>query len=245
MYNFYRRYIRHIVLSDIGILGQDLLLKSKVLCVGAGGLGSSALTYLVSCGVGFIGIVDFDKVDISNLNRQFLYSVLDLEKYKVFCAENFLKKRNDGVTIFTYKNRISNNNFFEIMSEYDVILDCTDTLESKFFINECGIKLNIPVIYGSILGFGGYISVFSREFGCYNCLYSDFSHINCLGYGVLGPVAGIIGAFQAIECIKFLLNKNNVYDFKVLFSKLLFLDFKNLKFLTLDFNKKYSCNVCN
>jgi molybdopterin/thiamine biosynthesis adenylyltransferase len=245
MYDFYKRYIRHIVLSDIGILGQDLLLKSKVLCVGAGGLGSSALTYLVSCGIGFIGVVDFDKVDLSNLNRQFLYTVFDLSKYKVNCAEFFLKQRNDTISIFTYNERISYNNFFEIMSGYDVILDCTDSLESKFFINECGIKLNIPVIHGSILGFSGYISMFSRESGCYSCLYNEFSYINCLGHGVLGPVAGIIGAFQAIECIKYLLSKDKFYNFNLLFSKFLFFDFKTLDFLVFNFYKKDFCKICN
>jgi len=245
MYNFYKRYIRHIVLSDIGILGQDILLRSRVLCVGAGGLGSSALVYLASCGVGVIGVVDFDKVDVSNLNRQFLYNVFDIGKSKVFCAESFLKKINDGINLFTYNERISYDNFSSIMIGYDIILDCTDTLESKFFINECGIKLNIPVIHGSILGFSGYVSIFSRKYGCYNCLYKDFSYVNFLGHGVLGPVAGIIGAFQAIECIKFLLNKTSYYNFNTLFSKVLFFDFKNLNFLFLKFSKKEACKICN
>lgn len=245
MHNFYKRYIRHIVLSDIGILGQDLLLNSKVLCIGAGGLGSSALVYLASCGVGSIGIVDFDKVDVSNLNRQFLYNVFNCGESKVFCAESFLKKLNNNINIFTYNERISYSNFLNIMIGYDIILDCTDSLESKFFINECGIKLNIPVIHGSILGFSGYISIFSREHGCYNCLYSDFSYVNFLGHGVLGPVAGIIGAFQAIECIKFLLNKSGAFSFNTLFSKILFFDFKNLNFLLLNFSKKKNCDICN
>ncbi|HIH2762984.1 MAG TPA: HesA/MoeB/ThiF family protein [Candidatus Azoamicus sp.] len=245
MHYFYKRYIRHIVLSDIGILGQDILLNSKVLCIGAGGLGSSALVYLASCGVGNIGIVDFDKVDVSNLNRQFLYNVFDCGESKVFCAKNFLEKLNNNINIFTYNERISYINFLNIMIGYDIILDCTDSLESKFFINECGIKLNIPVIHGSILGFSGYISIFSREHGCYNCLYSDFSYVNFLGHGVLGPVAGIIGAFQAIECIKFLLNKNGAFGFNTLFSKILFFDFKNLNFLLLNFSKKKNCYICN
>lgn len=245
MYNFYKRYIRHVVLSDIGILGQDILLKSKVLCVGAGGLGSSALVYLVSCGIGFLGIIDFDKVDLSNLNRQFMYNIFDLGKSKVYCAEDFLRKINNTTNIFTYNERLSRDNFLDVMIGYDVILDCTDSLESKFFVNECGIKLNIPVIHGSILGFNGYISIFSRNFGCYNCLYKNFSYVNFLGHGVLGPVAGAIGAFQAIECVKFLLNKNNNYNYNTLLSKVLFFDFKNLDFLILKFDKKQCCNICN
>ncbi len=243
MYDFYKRYIRHVVLSDIGILGQDILLNSKVLCVGAGGLGSAALVYLASCGIGFLGIIDFDKVDLSNLNRQFMYNIFDLGKNKVYCAENFLRKINDTTNIFTYNERLSRDNFLDVMIGYNVILDCTDSLESKFFVNECGIKLNIPVIHGSILGFNGYISIFSRNFGCYNCLYKDFSYVNFLGHGVLGPVAGAIGAFQAIECVKFLLNKNNNYN--TLLSKVLFFDFKNLDFLILKFDKKQCCNICN
>jgi adenylyltransferase/sulfurtransferase len=245
MHNYYKRYIRHVVLSDIGILGQDILFKSKVLCIGAGGLGSPALVYLASCGIGFLGIVDFDKVDLSNLNRQFMYDEFDIGKSKVYCAENFLKKINNNVTIFTYNERLSYKNFLDIIPGYDVILDCTDSLESKFFVNECGIKLNIPVIHGSILGFSGYISIFSRDFGCYNCLYKDFSYTNFLGHGVLGPVAGVIGAFQAIECIKVLLNSSIHYNFNTLFSKILFFDFKNLNFLILNFKKKDFCNICN
>lgn len=245
MYNFYKRYIRHIVLPDIGLLGQDILLKSKVLCVGAGGLGSSALTYLATSGVGFIGIVDFDNVELSNLNRQFLYNIFDLGEKKVHSAEKFLKRINNDIEIFVYSERLSEKNFFDIVFGYDVILDCTDSLESKFFVNSCGIKLNIPVVHGSILGFNGYISSFSRDTGCYNCLYKDFSYVNCLGYGVLGPVAGIIGAFQAIECIKILLNKSYLCNFNTLFSKILLFDFKNLNFLNLNFNKNKSCDVCN
>ena len=101
MYDFYKRYIRHVVLSDIGILGQDILLNSKVLCVGAGGLGSAALVYLASCGIGFLGIIDFDKVDLSNLNRQFMYNIFDLGKNKVYCAENFLRKINGVLKLHT------------------------------------------------------------------------------------------------------------------------------------------------
>lgn len=245
MYNFYNRYIRHVVLSDIGILGQDALLKSKILCVGAGGLGSPVMTYLASCGVGLIGVVDFDTVDISNLNRQFMYNVFDLGKLKSFSAVSFLKKINTYVNVHAYNARLSCDNFSNIMSGYDIIVDCTDSLEAKFLISDFSMKLNLPVIHGSVFGFSGYISMFSRDTGCYRCLYKSFSYINCIGHGILGPVAGAVGAIQAIETIKYLLTINDISSFNNLFSKLLVLDFKNLNFLVLNFNKISSCLFCN
>lgn len=244
MHNLYYRYTRHLVLSDIGVNGQDFLLKSKVLCVGAGGLGSPALTYLVSSGIGCIGIVDFDIVDLSNLNRQFIYNIFDIGKDKVFSAFNFLKKLNNDVFIFVYNSRLSEYNFFDIMSNYDIVLDCTDSLESKFLISDCAIKLDIPVIHGSVFGFSGYISMFTRQDGCYRCLFDSFSHINCVGHGILGPVAGVVGAIQAIEAIKYLLVKFNLCDFNDLRSKVLVLDFKNLNFMVLNFKKKVNCISC-
>ena len=121
MYNDYYRYIRHIVLSDVGIDGQDIIFKSKVLCIGAGGLGSPALTYLVSSGIGFIGVVDFDVVDLSNLNRQFLYNTFDVGNNKIDAALNFLRKINPDVFLFAYKDKLSSDNVFNIMSCYDAI----------------------------------------------------------------------------------------------------------------------------
>lgn len=237
--------MRHIVLSEIGLLGQDVLLRSKVLCIGAGGLGSPVLTYLVASGVGFIGIVDFDVVDLSNLNRQFIYSVHDLKKNKVNVAERFLNKLNDNISIFVYDVKLNKDNFFNIMNNYDIIVDCTDSLESKFLINDFAMSINIPLIHGSVFGFSGYVSVFSRRTGCYRCLYKSFAHINCVGHGILGPVAGVVGSIQAIEVIKYLLYINEVFNFEVLISKLLVVDLKNLNFLVLNFNKFQDCISCN
>lgn len=245
MYANYYRYIRHIVLSDIGIAGQDFLFKSKVLCIGAGGLGSPALTYLVSSGVGLIGIIDFDSVDLSNLNRQFIYNTFDIGSNKVTSAVNFLKKLNSDVFFLTYNNKISNDNFLDIMTGYDIILDCTDTLESKFVVNDFAMRLNIPVVHASVFGFSGYVSIFSRTSGCYRCLYESFSQVNCVGHGILGPLAGVVGSIQAIEAIKFLLNKINNCAFDNLFSKVLVLDFKKLEFLIINFNKRTTCIGCN
>lgn len=243
MHEKYYRYIRHIVLSDIGLKGQDLLFKSRVLCVGAGGLGSPVLTYLASSGIGYIGLVDFDVVDLSNLNRQFIYNIFDVSNDKSFSAFNFLKKLNTDIFIFPYKAKLSKNNFFDIMAGYDIILDCTDTLESKFLISDFAMKLNLPVVHGSVFGFSGYVSMFSRFSGCYRCLYQSFSYVNCVGHGIIGPVAGIIGSIQALETIKFLLNKGNVFN--NLFSRVLVLDFKKLNFLTLTFKKSFECIGCN
>lgn len=243
--NLYKRYIRHIVLSDIGILGQEIFFKYKILCIGAGGLGSSAITYLASCGIGTIGIVDFDNVDISNLNRQFLYKSKDIGNSKVFLAKDFLNKFNHNTKVYIYKTRLDESNYFSIMSEYDLILDCTDSLESKFFLNACCMKLNLPLIHASVFGFSGYISIFSRDTCCYNCMHNSFNYVNCAGHGILGPVAGVFGSFQAIEAIKYILYSNNLLEFNKLRTKCLFIDFKHLDFLFFDLKKSMRCLVCN
>ncbi len=243
MNDFYSRYIRHIILPGFGIKGQDFLKKSKVLCIGAGGLGSTALMYLASAGVGTIGIVDFDVVDASNLNRQVIFNLSDIGKSKAICAKNYVLNLNSHVDINVYNIKLSYINCFRIIKDYDVVLDCTDNLESKFFINDAVVKMGLPLIHGAVSNLEGYVAVFLKKFGCYRCLYSNFIGLECLSNGIVGPIPGIIGSIQALEAIKILLNSNN--NFLNLISRLLMLDFKTFDFKLLHIKRKKNCNICS
>lgn len=241
----YYRYIRHLILPEIGIEGQDILRKSKVLCIGTGGLGSSALIHLACAGVGFLGLVDFDSVDITNLNRQIMFNFTDVGKSKVLCASDYLKKLNPELNIKVYESKFSFLTCFDIMKGYDIVLDCSDNLETRFLINDVAIKLDIPMVHGSVFGFEGYVGIFLRSGACYRCLYDNFKYLNCMNYGILGSVAGIVGSIQALETVKFLLNKFCFLNsFICLDSKLLFLDFKMVDFKVIRVKKKSDCVVC-
>lgn len=240
MYNLYRRYIRHIILPDFGLKKQDILLKSSILCIGAGGLGSSALIYLAGSGIGSIGIADFDKVSYDNLNRQILFNKFDIGKKKAICAKRFINKFNPFININLYDYKLSYDNSFDIFSKYDIILDCTDNIESKFLINDICKKLKIPFIHGSVFGSEGYVVTFFNNEFCYRCLYKDLKDLKCFNHGITGFVAGIIGTLQAFLSIKFLLNRNDYFYF----NKLFFFDFKNILFNSLDIKNLNKCNFC-
>ncbi|HFL8819526.1 MAG TPA: HesA/MoeB/ThiF family protein [Candidatus Azoamicus sp. OHIO2] len=239
MYALYSRYLRHIVLPEFGLDTQDILIKSKILCIGAGGLGSPALTYLAMLGVGTIDIIDYDFVEQSNLNRQFLFNEKDIGKNKALCAKNFITNLNTTITVNAYDIKLSYDNCFFFLKNYNVILDCTDNLDVKFLISDCGIKLNIPVVHAGIFGFEGYISIFSKETYCYRCIYDKITSPQCIDYGVYGPIAGIIGIMQANETIKLLLNA-----YTLLKSHLFFFDLKNLTVKSIAINKNSSCIIC-
>ncbi len=243
----YSRYIRQIILPNFGFRGQDYLKKAKVLCVGSGGLGSPALIYLASAGIGTIGIIDFDIVSHTNLNRQILFNEKDIGKKKVFCAKKYIYNLNSNIKIKTYDVQLVHRNCFNIFYKYDVILDCTDNLKTKFLINDYAIKLNIPLIHGSVFGYEGYVSIFHKKRFCYRCLYKNFYRIEGICHGILGPVAGIIGSFQALETIKLLLNKKNIlskYKFRLSHGLLVF-DFRTLLFRFLKVKRNLKCYVCS
>ncbi len=244
MYNLYSRYLRHIVLPDIGLYGHDILHKSKILCIGAGGLGSPALTYLSMIGIGMLGIIDFDCVDISNLNRQFIFNESNIGKKKVICVKKYIKKINSKINIIIYSDRLYYNNCYNIFINYDLILDCTDNLETKFLISDHAIKLNIPVIHGAVSGFGGYVSVLKKNVLCYRCIYNNFKTFDCLDFGIFGPIAGIIGIIQASESIKILLNNNIKKKYSTLEAKLFILNLKTLNFTLLNLNRNIKCKIC-
>ncbi|MES2285656.1 MAG: molybdopterin-synthase adenylyltransferase MoeB [Bacteroidota bacterium] len=206
------RYSRHLLLPEIGVTGQEKIKTAKVLVIGAGGLGCPALQYLTAMGIGEIGIVDFDIVEESNLQRQILYSLEDIGKLKTEAAVSKLSKQNPFVKFNSYPVRLDNQNAIELFSGYDLILDGTDNFATRYLVNDVCVLLNKPLVYGSIYKFEGQVSVlnYTNSEGqpgpTYRCLFpsppASGSILNCSEIGVLGVLPGIIGTLQATEAIK-------------------------------------------
>lgn len=206
------RYSRHLLLPEIGIGGQEKIKRAKILMIGTGGLGCPALVYLTAMGIGEIGIVDFDIVEESNLQRQILYSVEDIGKLKTEAAVSKLSKQNPFVRFSPYSFRLNNQNALELISGYDIIIDGTDNFATRYLVNDACILMNKPLVYGSIYKFEGQVSVLNYTDGLgksgptYRCLFpappSSGSVPNCSEIGVLGVLPGIIGTLQATEAIK-------------------------------------------
>jgi len=207
------RYSRNIKLAEIGKAGQEKLLCSKVLVIGAGGLGSPLLLYLAAAGVGTIGIIDSDKVDLSNLQRQILHETSDIGIDKVESAKEALHDLNPEINIKTYCSRLDAGNIEEIIAGYDIIADGSDNFETRFLVNDTCYNLEKPLVSAAIAGFQGQLSTFKAYIDgnhhCYRCIYPDMPPAevmpSCAEYGVLGAVAGVMGTWQAIEVIKELL----------------------------------------
>lgn len=242
------RYKRQINLPEVGTTGQQKLINAKVLVVGAGGLGCAVLPYLVSAGVGKIGIIDEDKVDISNLQRQVLYTETSVGNSKVEAASNHLKNMNSGVEIKTYNEFLSAKNAFSVINEYDIVIDATDNLPTRYLINDACVLLDKPFVYGSVYRFEGQVSVFNYQNGpTYRCLFKENNHkpINCEEAGTLGTTVGLIGMMQANEVLKFILKTGDLLSGKLLIYDTLkntqnIIKFKKDKSLNidLDFYKK-------
>jgi molybdopterin/thiamine biosynthesis adenylyltransferase len=205
------RYSRQVNLSEVGMAGQLKFKKAKVLIVGAGGLGSPILNYLNACGIGTIGIIDFDAVSISNLNRQTLYSPNDIGHNKASIAQKILQKQNLNTKAIAYPFKLNNNNAVDIFSDYEIIIDACDDLETRYLINDTCVQLNLPFVYGAVQKFEGQVSVLNYNgSGNYRTLF-PLSSINnervlsCEINGVIGVIPGIIGLFQANEVIKIIL----------------------------------------
>ena len=204
------RYKRHLLLPEVGVEGQKQLLDSKVLLLGAGGLGSPAALYLAAAGVGTIGIVDMDEVDASNLQRQILHNIDRIGDRKVDSAKKSLTMLNPDVNVVTYDTRLSAANIIDIISGYDVIVDGADNFPSRYLLNDASVKLGIPVVHGSIFRFEGMVSVFDPKNGpTYRDMVPEPPPAelapSCAEAGVLGVLPGIIGSIQALETIKVLL----------------------------------------
>lgn len=214
-------YSRQILLDEIGISGQGKLKNAKVLVIGAGGLGCPVLTYLTAAGIGNIGIVDDDKIDISNLHRQTLFSFDEVGKSKAEIAKIKLEKLNPFISIEALPKRFEIENALEIIKKYDIIVDCSDNYETRFLVNDSCVLLNKILIYGSIYKFEGQVSVFNFKNGpTYRCLFPEIplkeSLTNCSLSGVVGVLPGIIGSFQANEVIKIITEQNNILSGKLM-----------------------------
>ncbi|MDU8885071.1 HesA/MoeB/ThiF family protein [Yeosuana sp. MJ-SS3] len=215
------RYNRHIILSDVGQEGQNKLLKAKVLIVGAGGLGCPVLQYLTAAGVGSIGIIDFDVVEESNLQRQILFGTSSLGKNKSIAAKERLADLNPSITINAYPEKLTLKNALDLFKNYDIIVDGTDNFSTRYLINDGAIITNKPIVYGAIYKFEGQVSVFNYTNGpSYRCLFpnppKEGSVANCSEIGVLGVLPGIIGTMQANEVIKIILGFKDVLSGKLL-----------------------------
>ena len=249
------RYARQTVLPELGSEGQERLKSASVLCIGAGGLGSPALLYLAAAGIGRIGLVDDDAVDISNLQRQVLFKEADQGTPKVEAAKTALAELNSQCQIEAYHQRFSPENAEALIQNYDVIIDGTDNFSSKFLINDACVKFGKPLVYGSILGFVAQVSVFwakgeNYHGPCYRCLYpkQPSGHIpNCAEAGVIGAMAGIAGTVQALEAIKMALGLKwcKEKNLEPLLGTLWILDARSMQTKTLKLHKRHQCAVCS
>ncbi len=239
------RYSRQVSLPEIGQDGQERLRKASVLCVGAGGLGSPALLYLAAAGVGHIGIVDFDCVDESNLQRQILFSTAMLGRPKAKEAAAKLKALNPSIRIESYDEELNAESAARLFPAYDIILDGTDNFETKFLINDAAVKFSKPWIYGSIQGFDGQASVFNHNGGpCYRCLQPEKPRgrvMNCAEAGVIGAVAGIVGVTQALQAIQMIAGHDS---FEPLTGKLWLVDTRTMQAKILNLPKRPRCPAC-
>ena len=231
------RFSRQIVLKDIGIIGQKKILSSKVLIIGAGGLGSPVAEFLSRAGIGMLGIVDDDKVSLSNLHRQSLYTSSDIDKFKVQIAKNRIKKINPNTKISIYKIRLNNKNFKKIINDYDYIVDGSDNFATKFLLNDFCLRFKKVLITGAISKFDGHIFTFNfknKKIPCLRCFFqeSEISDdlLNCESEGILGTVAGVVGTIQANEVLKKILHIGIGLDGYILILDLLHLNFRKVKF---------------
>ena len=234
--NQVERFSRQIVLKDIGASGQKKIIQSKVLIIGMGGLGCPVAEFLTRAGVGTLGIIDYDNVDLSNIHRQSLYNVSDIKKSKVLVAKKKLKKINSKTNIICHKVRIDKNNLKKILKEYNFIVDGSDNFETKFLINDTCKKFKKFLVTGAISKFNGHIFTFDFKDIKTPCIRSFFQEkkisddiLNCEYEGVLGTVAGIIGTIQANEILKKILNIGENLNGYILILDLLNLNFRKVK----------------
>jgi len=238
------RYGRHLIIPEVGLEGQRRLKSASVLIIGAGGLGSPLAFYLTAAGVGRIGIVDFDVVDLSNLQRQILHTTKDVGRSKLESAREKLESLNPNVKIETYEMRLTSENALDLIKEYDIVVDGTDNFPTRYLVNDACVFLKKPNVYGSIFRFEGQVSVFYADKGpCYRCLYKEPPPPglvpSCAEGGVLGVLPGIIGTIQALETIKLILGIG-----EPLIGKLLLFDALMMKFRELKLRKDPECPVC-
>lgn len=240
-----QRYKRHLSLKSVGYAGQIKLKKAKVLCIGTGGIGNPLLIYLAAAGIGTLGIVDDDLVDISNLQRQILFNVDDLKKNKAITAKAKLKKLNPDINVKFYTERLTTKNAEKIFSQYDIIADGSDNFETRYLVNYACIALQKINVSASVSEFRGHCAIFIPYQGpCYNCLFpanrGEESLLNCSEIGILGVVSGILGITQATEIIKLILDIGST-----LIGKLLQIDVLTMDYRIYSISKDPACQLCN
>jgi len=238
------RYSRHLILPEVGVEGQRKLKAARVLCVGTGGLGSPLALYLAAAGVGTLGLVDFDVVDASNLQRQIIHSTADIGRKKLDSAEEKLKALNPALNVVKHDTLLSSANALDILKDYDVVADGTDNFPTRYLVNDACVLLGKPNAYGSIFRFEGQASVFATKDGpCYRCLYPEPPPPglvpSCAEGGVLGILPGLIGVIQATETIKLILGIG-----EPLIGRLLLVDALKMRFRELKLRKNPECPVC-
>ncbi len=238
------RYSRHLILPEVGMEGQRKLKAARVLCVGTGGLGSPLAFYLAAAGVGTLGLVDFDVVDASNLQRQIIHSTKDIGRKKLDSAEEKLKALNPALNVVKHETMLTSANALEILGDYDIVADGTDNFPTRYLVNDACVLLGKPNVYGSIFRFEGQASVFATADGpCYRCLYPEPPPPglvpSCAEGGVLGILPGLVGIMQATEVIKLILGKGNS-----LAGRLLLVDALEMKFRELKLRRNPDCPVC-
>ncbi|MFD0278470.1 adenylyltransferase/sulfurtransferase MoeZ [Kitasatospora sp. NPDC127111] len=239
-----RRYSRHLIIPDVGMAGQKRLKNAKVLCVGAGGLGSPALMYLAAAGVGTLGIVEFDVVDESNLQRQIIHGQSDVGRSKGESARDSVKEINPYVNVILHEERLDNSNVMEIFSGYDLIVDGTDNFATRYLVNDAAVLLGKPYVWGSIYRFDGQASVFWAEHGpCYRCLYPEAPPPgmvpSCAEGGVLGVLCASIGSIQVTEAIKLLAGVG-----EPLVGRLMIYDALEMNYRQVKVRKDPNCALC-
>jgi len=238
------RYSRHLILPEVGMEGQQKLKAARVLCVGTGGLGSPLALYLTAAGIGTLGLVDFDVVDASNLQRQIIHSTRDIGRKKLDSAEEKLIALNPAINIVKHETMLSSANALDILKDYDIVADGTDNFPTRYLVNDACVLLDKPNAYGSIFRFEGQASVFATKDGpCYRCLYPEPPPPglvpSCAEGGVLGILPGLVGVIQATEVIKLILGKGDS-----LAGRLLLVDALNMRFRELKLRKNPECPVC-
>ena len=238
------RYSRHLIMPEVGMEGQLKLKKAKVLCIGAGGLGSPLTLYLAAAGVGRLGIVDFDVVDFTNLQRQVIHGTADVGKSKLASARESIREINPNVEVVGFETRLTSENALQLLESFDIIVDGTDNFPTRYLVNDACVLLGKPNVYGSIFRFEGQASVFYALKGpCYRCLYPEPPPPglvpSCAEGGVLGVLPGIVGCIQAMETIKLIIGQG-----QTLIGRLLVFDALGVKFRELKLRKNPDCPVC-
>jgi molybdopterin/thiamine biosynthesis adenylyltransferase/rhodanese-related sulfurtransferase len=238
------RYSRHLIMPEVGMEGQLKLKQAKVLLIGSGGLGAPLALYLAAAGVGRLGLVDFDKVDFTNLQRQVLFGTGDIGKPKLEAARKRLADLNPAIQIDTYETQLTSDNALELLRPYDIVIDGTDNFPTRYLVNDASVLLGKPNVYGSIFRFEGQVSIFGLPDGpCYRCLYPEPPPPglvpSCAEGGVLGVLPGIVGCLQAMEALKLILGLG-----KPLAGRLLLFDGLEMSFRELKLRKNPDCPLC-